>query len=42
MFIFLDKNKICKHSQEVINNAILTSSNGYMTRNRLKKQLTGN
>lgn len=28
-----------KNSQEDINNAVLTSSNGYMTRNKLNKLL---
>lgn len=35
------RKKINKSSQEDITNAVLTSSNGYMTRNRLKKELTG-
>lgn len=38
---FLDKRKkSIKHSQSEINNAVLTAQNGYMTRNKLKKQLT--
>ncbi|XP_060848746.1 MATH and LRR domain-containing protein PFE0570w-like [Rhopalosiphum padi] len=39
--IYYKRKKSIKHSQVDINNAVL-SSNGYMTRNKLKKQLTNN
>ncbi|XP_022179926.1 protein PFF0380w-like isoform X4 [Myzus persicae] len=40
--IYYKRKKSIKHSQSEINNAVLTAQNGYMTRNKLKKQLTNN
>ncbi|XP_050058427.1 uncharacterized protein MAL13P1.304-like isoform X3 [Aphis gossypii] len=40
--IYYKRKKSIKHSQVDINNAVLSSPNGYMTRNKLKKQLTKN
>lgn len=40
--IYYKRKKSIKHSQVDINNAVLSSPNGYMTRNKLKKQLTTN
>lgn len=41
LFLFLDKKKrVYKYSQEDIHSATLTSD-GYMTRNKLKKKLSG-
>ncbi|XP_025198722.1 protein PFF0380w-like [Melanaphis sacchari] len=38
--IYYKKKKPIKHSQVDINSAVLSSTNGYMTRNKLNKQLT--
>lgn len=40
-FILGKKKKLEKHSEEEINNAVHTASYGYMTRNRLNKELKG-